>query len=326
MSSLFEANIPQNNPENIPTFANRYEAINKANQESFYMTNPRRTLDVYQSVHSFGEPRSETSLAAQRVIAGGNMSPLGAYGPAEITEEERKIDAQENMDALFESLAIPKTSVYSLNPERDYSTPLTLVNIDAQETNDATEWPKRLDTSGDFIYTRDPNKVLAVRPADCPVMIATGNTPEGKIYTMVHYAWKGAAHGYVAQTAEAFKMLGVDKGSLEIYISAGGHAESYPYTNYPQNPLEQYPGTEGLFTNVTSRINEDGTEVWDFAIDTPKFVYDQVLSQLEVNPTQVFSDTSDTSALESGYSSHSRSARLEERGNRDLVVAKFAVQ
>ena len=335
MSFSFETNTS----ETEDSFSNRYANIEAANKRSFYMNNPNRTLDVIQSIHSFGDARVETTTtnldnddtlaAARRLIAGGNMSPLGAYGPVGLSEEARIKDATSNMSALFESLGVPETSAYLLNPERDYTTPLTIVNIDAQLIEENTTWPTRLEKSGDFIYTRDPNKVLAVRPADCPVMIASADTPDGKVYMMVHYAWKGAANHYVEQTALAFDSLGVDRESLEMYLSPGAQAESYPYSNYPQNPLEEFPGTEGLFVKPTSHINEKGEKVWDFAIDTPKFVYDQVIEKLGVDPSQVFCDTSDTGSLESGYSSHGRSSRLKSQGEantRDLVVAIFKVQ
>jgi copper oxidase (laccase) domain-containing protein len=334
MSFDFETHSPEK--FQIPA---RYWAIETASKKSFYLTNPHRSFDAYQSIQSIGEVRQDhlklsgeaptIAQAATRMIAGGNMSTVGPYGPVELSQDERIADAKENMHEFIESLGIPKTSVYMLNPERDYSTPLTVVDVDVQDTVGRTDWPLCLNTSGDFLFTRDPHKVLAVRPADCPVMIATADTPEGKVYMMVHYAWKGAAHGYIKQTADIFDTLGVDRSSLEMYLTPGGQAESYSYENYPQNPIKEYPGTEGLFFEPQSRINDEGKEVWDFGIDTPKFVYDQVLMQFGVDPSQIFCDTSDTSALNSGYSSHGRSSRLKNQGEsntRDLVLAVFHIQ
>lgn len=328
--------LETNTPEEQETFAHRYKEIDAANARSFYMNNPNRSFDVFQSVHSFGEPRVDLSaqpentdvaaLAARRVVAGGNMSNLGTYGPPEMTPEERIEDANTNMHNFLESIEVPEVSVYMLNPERDYSTPLTVVDVDAQETQETDAWPRRLDNSGDFLYTRDRKKVLGVRPADCPVMIASADTPEGKLYMMVHYAWKGAANQYVKQTADIFDSLGVDRDSLEVYLTPGGQAESFPYTNYPQDPRKEFPGTDGLFAKVREHEKEDGTKVWDFGIDTPKFVYDQVIEQFGIDPKQVFCDTSDTSALESGASSHGRSMRLQKQGEanaRDFVTAVF---
>jgi len=330
--------LETNTSEKEYSVPERYQAIEAANQKSFYLTNPSRSFDAYQSINSVGDERVDLSTipeqerafvtAAKRYITGGNMSPLGTYGPTELAPEDRPQDARDNMERFFASLGIPETSVFMLNPERDYTTPLTVVDVDAQEINPDAEWPLRLDKSGDFIYTRDPNKVLAVRPADCPVMIASADTPEGKLYMMVHYAWMGAASGYVEQTADIFDSLGVDRSSLEIYLSPGAQAESYPYTNYTEDPRVKYPieGIEGLFPGVTEREKEDGTVVYDFQIDTPKFVYDQVLHHFGVTPEQVFCDTSDTGSLNSGYSSHGRSKRLEKQGEsntRDVVTAVF---
>ena len=325
MSFDFEASVPQEK-----LFKNRYAAIDAANTASFYLTKPDRSFDAYQSVHSYGDARSDEATPANKIakrsIAAGNMSPLGPYGPAELSESERIQDAKHNMSAFFESLGVPETSVYMLRPDRDYTAPLTVVDVDAQITNETTEWPARLDTAGDFIYTRDPNKILAVRPADCPVLIASADSPNGKLFMMVHYAWRGAACHFVQQTATIFDSLGVDKDSLEMYLTQGSQAESFPYTDYSQNPLEEFPGTEGLFVNVSNRRKEDGSEVWNFDIDTPKFIYDQLLKHLDVSPKQLFCDTSDTGALNSGYSSHGRSMRLRETGEsntRDIVVAVF---
>lgn len=333
MSFNIETNIGAETTSEVDP--NRYKKVEQANMDSWYLTNPHRSFDAFQSIASVGDKRvilSDLEInekaeadAARRVITGGNMSPLGPYGPTEMTEEQRIADAKENMNDFFESVATSKESTYMLNPERDYTTPLTMVDIDSDIVDENTTWPKRLNTSGDFIFTRDPNKVLAARPADCPVMFATADTPEGKIYMLVHYAWQGAANHYVEQTAVALDSLGVDRGSMEIYLTPGGQAESYPYTNYPENPLLKFPGTEGLFVDVTERTKSDGAQVWDFKIDTPKFVYDQVLEKLGVDTTQVFCDTSDTSALDSGYSSHGRSRRLQEQGEsntRDIVIMR----
>lgn len=327
----------ETNTEKKYSIPERYKEIDAANKESFYVNNPRRTLDVFQSVQSIGDERIDLSKLtdeeleaapiARRMIAGGNMSALGPYGPVEFeTDAQRIKDAQDNMKAFFESINVPQESAFILNPERDYTTPLTVVDVDAQSLEGHEERPLRLDTSGDFIFTRDPNKILTVRPADCPVMIASADTPEGKIYMLVHYAWKGAANGYVEQTARVFDTLGVDRGSLEIYLTAGGQAESFPYSDYDQDPTTEYPGTEGLFLNREEYINEAGEKKWKFSIDTPRFVYDEVIHQFGVDPKQVFCDTSDTSALDSGYSSHGRSSRLRGQGEsntRDIVIAVF---
>lgn len=323
-------------PERSNSFADRYKAIDLLNADSFYMTNPFRTFDIFQSIQSIGEARVNYStsslvptptLMPQRFIAGGNMSTIFPYGPRNMSEEKRIADARHNMSAFFESIGVPETSVYILHPDRDYSTPLTPVNVDVQPVFNDTIWPARLDTAGDFIYTRDPKKVLAVRPADCPVMIASADTPEGKLYMMVHYAWQGVARGYIQQTAALFDSLCVAPDSLEIYLSPGAQAENFPYTDYPMNPLEEFPGTEGLFTDVICTPTNNNAPLWNFRIDTPKFVYDQILHVLNVKPSQIFIDLSDTGALNSGYSSHTRSSQLKKQGEsntRDIVTAVFS--
>lgn len=333
MSFHFEAN---SSAETIPeVYPQRYEKIDEANMRSWYAIQHDRPFEAYLSFASAGDPRidlSKLSLeerasakAAKRVITWGNMSPLNQYGPTEMAIDQRIDDAKTNMANYFNELSISAESVHILFPERDYTTPLTIIDIDTQPVEENTTYPQRVPTSGDFIYTRDPNKILAARPADCPIMLASADTPEGKIYMLVHYAWLGAANHYVEQTAVALEALNVNTSSMSIYLTPGGQAESYSYKNYPEDPRVKFPGTEGLFVNVVEKTNTDGAKVWDFAIDTPKFVYDQVLEKIGVDPTQVFCDTSDTSALNSGYSSHGRSKRLAEQGEsntRDIVIMR----
>jgi hypothetical protein len=112
MSSYFEASTSS---EATPTLdPKRYEKIEQANHSSWYFTQYNRPFEAFQSFASAGEPRVDTSTtqteeqseaaAAQRVIAAGNMSPLGPYGPVEMTEAQRIEDAKDNMAQLFASL------------------------------------------------------------------------------------------------------------------------------------------------------------------------------------------------------------------------------
>lgn len=300
------------------SFSSRYEKIESANADSFYLQDINRPFDTYLSVHSVGQDRTEYGKAALRHIMDGNMSDIKGIGPTEIngralSDEDRARNAHTNMALFLNSIEVDQTKVRILFPQNDYSKPLTGVNVD----DHAIELSK-LTVRSDFIYSYDPNLVLAVRPADCPIMVATADTTNGTIHMLVHYPWKGLVANYIDETDSEFNRLGVNRDSLNIYLSPGAHAENYPYINYPHNPLEKYPNFKGLFTNITQQ--KDG--LWRFTIDTPWYVYNQVFS-LGVQPNQVYCDTSDTAALNSGYSSNGRAARLGEDNRRDLFVAKF---
>lgn len=321
-------------------FERRYDRIDDLNKASFYMNDAFRPFDVMMSVHSAGKSRERidkngmsseeaerlnSKNKAARFILGGNMStvvlPDGKvpYGPTDMDDEGRLADARANMNRYFESIGVDPAQVRVLNPERDYSTPLTVVNADEDHGEYNGVQPVRLEKSGDFVYTFNPEIVLAVRPADCPIAVFTSETPDGRIYGMVHFAWRGPASGQFEDMARAFSQLGVDTDSLNVYVTPGGHAEDYQFARYVPDGKNNPKPVEGtLFTNV--RTNDDGS--YAFGIDTPYAVY-KVFLDLGLKPEQLFLDTSDTNSLESGYGSHSRAMRQGEDNVRDLVTIQL---
>lgn len=328
----------------FPSLPARYEAIENANKDSSYINDVNRPFNVFTSIATAGKPRinfdpkqpelfpeekieeikkynkvGHTALEGNRRILAGNMSPLNALGPLEMTIEERIENSKANMCRYISSLGINPGEVLVLSPDRSYDTPMQVVNIDDEVLDPEATSPSIMSKRGDFAYTYDAEKVIGVRPADCPIVIASAETPKGRIYMMVHFAWRGAAApgNGVVDMAKEFKALGVDFETLDIYVTPGGHSETFSFTAYDQNPHEQYPNTEKLFTGVEKK--EDG---YTFGIDTPHFVY-QGLIDLGIKPEQIYLDTSDTSALESGYSSHTRSFNLQEDNNRDMVIVEF---
>lgn len=301
-----------------------YAAIEAANKESYLLHEPAK-LEVIHSLHSVGESRdllNDAGQAAARIILSGNMSTLNGYGPNELTPEMRKTDAQNNVQLLLEQYAINPKEVRLLAPERDYTTPLTKINLDTTELEYDDAGIQRPVTKGDFIYSYKPETVLAVRPADCPVAFISGETPNGEISVLLHLAWLGTAHGYVQQAKEHLDELGFDWKSAQIRLSAGAHAQSYTYQNYDSDPREKFPVHEGLFLNVHK--NKTGT--YDFAIDAAAGTYKQIVKSWNIEPYQLFMDTTDTAAADAGYSSHSRSYKgypgVGGENSRDLIIAR----
>lgn len=303
----------------------RYTSIERNNAASFALHEAPR-LEVIHSLHSVGDPRDmmeKAGKAATRIILSGNMSPLNNYGPDHLTTEERKQDAQYNVTDFLEAHGIAPEDVRLLAPERDYTTPLTCINLDTAPLEaDDTGLLKTVD-KGDFIYTYNPDIALAARPADCPVAYISAETPTGDISVLTHFAWLGTAHGYVEQARDALSSLDVDWNSVRVRLSAGAHAESYSYNNYPTNPHDTFPVHENLFLNTTQA--EDGT--YSFSIDAAAATYQEILDKWDITPYQLFMDTTDTAAADTGYSSHSRTYKKYPVGgenSRDIVIARRA--
>ena len=324
----------------FPQLPQRYEAIESSNLHSSYLNDPDRPFNVYMSAATAGKPRLSLAeaktkdeaesikaynkvgrgvLVGNRFSLAGNMSTVNNLGPIDISPEERAAEAEQNMVRYISSLGINPGDVRVLSPDRSYDTPMQVVNIDDEAANPEAAVPTILGKRGDFIYTYNPDVVLGVRPADCPLVIASAETPKGRIYMMVHFAWRGAASpgNGVADMAREFSELGVDFSTLDIYVTPGGHAETFTFKDYSDDPREQYPGTDGLFEDV-----EKGENGYSFGVDTPFFVYQNLLD-LGITPEQIYLDTSDTSSLESGYASHTRSFNLEEDNNRDMVIVEL---
>lgn len=328
------------------TFENRYQEVDKANAHSWYMTEADRPFTVNMSVHSAGHVRQRVDKnthtpedidfinqqnKAARFILAGNMStvqqPDGKvpYGPSELSDEGRLKDASGNMQKYFETegIDIDPATVRVLNPERDYSTPLTVVNVDEDPGVYTGNGPIRLEKSGDFIYTYNPDIVLAVRPADCPIAVMTAETPKGRVDIMTHFAWRGPASGQFDDLAKELDALDVERETMRVYITPGGQAETYQFTNYVADGKNNPEPVEGaLFVDVKKEVGEDGTAKYSFGIDTPNAVYEAFLG-LGLDKKQIFLDTSDTTSLASGYGSHGRAMRQKEDNVRDLVTAKF---
>lgn len=294
-----------------------YSEIDSKNTESFLLHENWDVL-VLQSLHSAG-PSREHKLA--RTILAGNMSPLNGYGPHHLTDEEKIQDAARNLETFFQQYNINPSRVRILRPERDYTTPLTAINLDEAPMEHDDTGLLRPTQTGDLLYTHNPDIVLAARPADCPIIYMTAETAQGTVTSLVHLAWLGAAHGYIAQARETFDTLGVDWPSARLYMTPGAHGSTYTFHKFDKyNPHEAFPDTQELFVDLV----QDGENSYSFGINLSQFVYNQMLTTFPIRNYQVFADTTNTTAPEAGYSSHSRSFKNypEDGANtRDIVLA-----
>lgn len=301
----------------------RYDEIDRQNRSSFYL-NESHTLRVVTSVSG-----QETKRHLSERFA-GNMSE--AWGRKDLPDDERIGQARENVDRFVRQLGVDPSNVWILTPQRDYTVPLRVLDVDeyTHDSSSAQPLPER----ADMLVTSRPETVLAVRPADCPVIVGYGFTKEGeRLTTMTHIAHGGAAAGFVEQSYERTLAFGIEPESLRYYVTAGAQAENFPYVS-SSHPLDGTIGLERLFVNIKNVVDESGKR-YEYRIDTPNFVYRELL-RLGVDPYQIFMDTSDTARPDSHYSSHGRAARSlqawyeagspedgnYEIGQRDIVLAR----
>lgn len=335
--------MAERNEQGFEIQSDRVEKINTANAHSFLVSNEEAGVShrVVQSLHSIGADRKllspkyaqefDKDLVKAAAIIGrrevvGNVSPLNGYGPKTYNPESRIADAKENIHNFLHEMDVDPADVRMLRPERNYETPLSVVNLDEIDFElDGTGLKRPVEEgTGDFIYTYNPDIVLAARPADCPIVFVNAETPKGPVKVLLHLAWKGVGNGYVDQASEALKALNVDWDTARIQVTPGGHATSFKFEGYEVNPQEIYPAAETMFEDVREDGEKNGNPTYSFAVDLTPEVYEQITNKWPIDPYQIFVDTTDTTASNVGYSSHSRSYQgfegVGSENSRDLVM------
>jgi copper oxidase (laccase) domain-containing protein len=318
----------------------RYRKIDELNKLSFLMTEGS-SLQVIQSLHSVGASREvltpkysdnyqqDVIAEAQKIsrhILAGNMSPLNNYGPGELTTAGRIEDAAENLNKFFHLNDIDPADVRLLQPERDYSTPLTFINVDTEPLAPDDTGLLRPDLAGDMLYTYNPDIVLAARPADCPIAFVSAETPNGELTALLHLATLGTGHNYILQSKKVLDTLGVDWDTARVQITPGAHSETYRFQDFTQyDPREKFPEFKTMFVDVEDTVTDKGEPAVNYGIDLAAEVYERIVKQWGIDEYQVFLDTTDTTSPTVGYSSHGRTDKEYEIGGddtRDIVLAK----
>jgi len=287
--------------------------VDIANERSWYFNRDEARPFIAMSVGTAG-PSRQTHIA--RKALAGNMSK--SFGDPNDSVDSWLEVANKNTINFCEVMNISPENVKVLTPQRDYSQPLNLVEVDNSDV--IKNGVDKLVSQSDFIYTYNPETVLAVMPADCPIIVTKGQTERGPVLCYTHIAWRGGNAGYIDQMFDRFNKLGIDFNSLRMYVSCGARAENYPY-NSEQDPRINNPGRELLFKDVT----KDNDNKYSFYIDTPVFIRDQ-LKKHGISDYQIFQDTSDTARQDSGYFSHGRAMRHSENmeiNGRDMLIASL---
>jgi len=305
----------------------RYRKIEALNKDSFYLNEPQ----VFRVVTSIAG--RETRLNPVDTYA-GNMSE--AWGRKYLPDHERIENARDNIDAFLrqDGIEVDPANVRILFPQRQYNISLKVIDIDSYPVDPTDTAARSAEERGDMLVTKNPNIILAVRPADCPVILAYGINEQGeRVDMLAHIAHEGARAHFVDQFMQNTKALEIIPESLRVYITPGAQAENYNYTK-DVNPLDNTEGLEKLYVNIHKTQKDNGETVFAYQIDTPNFVYEE-LRRLGLDTYQLFLDTSDTAAPNSQYASHGRSARSQreweangshynqdyEINKRDLIVA-----
>ncbi len=253
------------------------------------------------------------------------LKELPEQRQAEI-RDERKVAAKLQMSRYLELLGGSELSndVIIMKPQidhyKDRTIPGNIVNADEISRNgDYIE-----DTRPAFMmYSQDTERVIGIRPADCPTLHFSGVDKDGKpAHGVIHAGWQDEDAGFVTQGMEFLHELGVDMSSLHVYIAPGG--VEFGYTR-PTNPLDGDDPSfvsdwRGRLTDVHP-VNPDNPDdrKTRFTIDMIGRAVDDMYDA-GITPQQIFIDSTDTSDERTGNSSHKQASRGVQVPTRDVAL------
>lgn len=276
---------------------------------------------------AWGQPYD---LDVKTLIGGVTINELNVM-PKELKEfaddkREAVIDARKHaanvkVNMFLETIGGSELAndVVILKPQTDHYTDRsikgTIVNADELERtgNYIT------DTRPAFMmYSNDPERVLAIRPADCPTIAFSAKHHNGTpIHGFMHAGWQDEDAGFTEQGMTFLAKKDIDFSTMNVYIAPGGVDFGYSRPTDPRDGGDEkftHPGWKTRINNVVP--NEKGVRL---TVDMQGFAVDR-LKQFGITDEQLFVDSTDTSALETGHSSHKQATRGAKPPMRDLVV------
>lgn len=171
-----------------------------------------------------------------------------------------------------------------------------------------------------MMYSHDPNRIVAIRPADCPTISFYGHDHDGNsVHGLMHAGWQDEDAGFIEQGLDYLKNeLNCDINDLNFTIGPGGVDFGYTRPFDPRegkDPKFVHPGWKARTTDHEEQA--DGK--WRFTIDMPGFAADRIVEAGARNE-QIFIDSTDTSSAESGNASHKQASRGVVPPMRDIVT------
>jgi copper oxidase (laccase) domain-containing protein len=290
-------------------------SIESLNRKSWYMNQDEPHPFVAMSVTDVGSSRDSSLL---RTELAGNMSSL--YGDKSMPEDKRIQLENENVEKFLATLDLDPEKTTIIRPQANYENGLNSICADDSMVDKNINGTSRLKEPADLVYTLNSNVVLAIKPADCPIIVTNAITIEGKpILVMTHIPWRGAEAGHVENMLEKFKDLNINPDSIRMYINGGARKESYPFTISKDDwiNLKHKDLAGDLVENLDGSVS--------FGMDIQGLIR-KTLNGAGIDDYQIFEDTSDTGRIDSGYSSHGRAMRSlktdsPEVNTRSLFVA-----
>lgn len=234
----------------------------------------------------------------------------------------RKEASRNRVTRYLENIGGPEleNDVVIIKPQNDHYKDRTIkgniVNADDVERNGHYIEDDR---PAFMLYSHDPNRVVGIRPADCPTIAFSGYDKQGRpVHGLMHGGWQDEDAGFLDQGLAFLRNdLGVDIKDLNFSIAPGGVNFDYKRPTDPRNGNDPMIVHEGWKTRTTDHEQVEGGV--HFVFDMHGFAVDR-LKEAGATDEQIFIDPTDTTADESGHSSHKRASQGKIAPMRDLVL------
>lgn len=109
-------------------------------------------------------------------------------------------------------------------------------NIVVSENDPDVAESNQMDIRANFVFTRDPEIVLAIKPADCPIVIGFCKDKDGNDLIYVDHSGADAANAGLSYQGMIYLRdeLGVNLSEVQIAIIPGVSKENFFITNEPE--------------------------------------------------------------------------------------------
>lgn len=241
----------------------------------------------------------------------------------DVVVEARKAAARDRLTRYFEQQGGLELAndVVIMKPQSDHYNDRTIKgNIVCADDLERTGNYIEDDRPAFMIFSHDPNRVVAIRPADCPTVSFAGHDRAGKpVHGLMHGGWQDDDAGFIEQGLDYIKKeLNCDISDINFAIGPGGVEFGYSRPYDPREGNDPKFVHEGWKTRTTDYDDREPGK-WRFTIDMPGFAADRIL-EAGASEEQIFIDSTDTSTAESGHASHKQASRGVMPPMRDIVT------
>jgi polyphenol oxidase len=133
-------------------------------------------------------------------VSAGIFASLNFGNPSPCENRDRPQNIRENFRRLLEAAGSPGRELVEVHQVHGGEVHLVRRGEPAH--------PGPSSTKADAMVTADPNRVLAIRTADCAPVLIAGT--EGRHVSVVHAGWRGVIAGVVPAAVRALRQEGAD--------------------------------------------------------------------------------------------------------------------